>query len=349
MALYVVLQGIVHGTARLHYARTRIPRQVGSPNAQGLPGDGRSRQPLARPPVWPGNSASAGARFQPGAGGGNDLSHHEPAAHRGSGAVAVGGGRGWPSAQVLRAHAQRAGTRHPHGRDLDTVLCRARLPNRTGIERQKSGATSMTRETQVNDYLVRLRALLTGMTVSEREDIVEEIRMHIRERSSESQISVESVLAGLGPAGELAEQYRTGVLVQRARTSISPVVILRASLRWAATGVEGFLVFVIALIGYATGFCFLLLALMKPFFPRNTGLWIGPDQFAFNFRMGATMTNPASPVHEVLGWWLIPVCLVIGSLSLALTTKLLQFLMGRFHWKVPFTSTGHARPAMMSL
>jgi uncharacterized membrane protein len=207
----------------------------------------------------------------------------------------------------------------------------------------------MTRETQVNDYLVRLRALLTGMTVSEREDIVEEIRMHIRERSSESQISVESVLAGLGPAGELAEQYRTGVLVQRARTSISPVVILRASLRWAATGVEGFLVFVIALIGYATGFCFLLLALMKPFFPRNTGLWIGPDQFAFNFRMGATMTNPASPVHEVLGWWLIPVCLVIGSLSLALTTKLLQFLMGRFHWKVPFTSTVHARPGMLAL
>ena len=207
----------------------------------------------------------------------------------------------------------------------------------------------MTTELQVNDYLARLRACLTGMTVAEREDIVEEIRMHIRERSGESQTSVESVLAGLGPAGELAQQYRTGLLVQRARTSISPVVILRAALRWAATGVEGFLVFVIALIGYATGFCFLLLALMKPFFPRNTGLWVGPDQFAFNFRMGATMTNPASPVHEVLGWWLIPVCLVIGSLSLALTTKLLQFLMGRFHWKVPFTSTGHARPAMMSL
>jgi hypothetical protein len=65
--------------------------------------------------------------------------------------------------------------------------------------------------------------------------------------------------------------------------------------------------------------------------------------------MRATMTNPVSPVHEVLGWWLIPVCLVIGSLCLALTTKLLQLLMGRFHWKVPFTSTAHVRPAMMAL
>lgn len=207
----------------------------------------------------------------------------------------------------------------------------------------------MTSETQVNDYLARLRASLTGMTVSEREDIVEEIRMHIRERSSDPQSSLDAVLEGLGPAEELAQQYRTGLLVQRARTSISPLVILRAALRWAATGVEGFVVFTIALIGYATGVAFLLLALSKPFFPANTGLWVGPNQFNFSFRLGATMTNPALPVHEVLGWWLIPVCLVIGSLSLALTTKLLQFLMGRFRWKVPFLATTHARPAMMAM
>ncbi len=60
-----------------------------------------------------------------------------------------------------------------------------------------------------------------------------------------------------------------------------------------------------------------LLALLKPFFPRYTGLWVGPGEFSFSFRMGATMTNPASPVRELLGWWLIPVCLVLGALSLA--------------------------------
>jgi uncharacterized membrane protein len=196
----------------------------------------------------------------------------------------------------------------------------------------------MTPETQVNNYLVRLRAALTGMTVSEREDIVEEIRMHIRERLSDPQCSLERVLAGLGAPEALAQQYRTGLLVQRAQKSRSPFVILRAALRWAATGVEGFVVFVIALIGYAAGVGFLLFALMKPFFPANTGLWVGPDQFAFNFRMGATMTNPASPVHEVLGWWLIPVCLVIGSLSLLLTTKLIQFLFRHFRWNLPFSA-----------
>jgi uncharacterized membrane protein len=206
----------------------------------------------------------------------------------------------------------------------------------------------MTPEPQVNDYLVRLRASLVGMTVSEREDIVEEIRTHIRERSSDPQSGIDTVLAGLGSPELLAEQYCTGMLLQKARTSRSPFLILRAALRWATTGIEGFIVFVIAIIGYAMGGGFILLALMKPFFPANTGFWVGPGQFSFSFRMGATMTNPASPVHEVLGWWLIPVCLVAGSLSLALTTKLLQFLFRRFRWRIPFASAMQARPAMMA-
>jgi uncharacterized membrane protein len=206
-----------------------------------------------------------------------------------------------------------------------------------------------TTDTQMNDYLARLRAALTGMTLAEREDIVEELRMHIRERCGDPQTSVEAILAGLGPADELAQQYRTGLLVQKASHSISPVLLLRATLRWATTGVEGFLVFVIALCGYGMGVGFVLLALLKPFFPRNTGLWAGPGEFSFSFRMGATMTNPSSPVHELLGWWLIPVCLVIGSLSLAGTTKLIQFLLRRFRWKVSFIETTHTRPAMMAL
>ncbi len=55
-----------------------------------------------------------------------------------------------------------------------------------------------TTEKQMNDYLARLRAALTGMTLAEREDIVEEIRMHIRERSGDPQTSAEEILAGLG-------------------------------------------------------------------------------------------------------------------------------------------------------
>src|SRR5450755_2704575 len=139
----------------------------------------------------------------------------------------------------------------------------------------------MTTETQVSGYLAQLRTALKGMTVSEREDIVEEIHMHIRERVADPAANLDSVLAGLGPANELAQQYHTGLLVQRAQRSISPLVILRAALRWATTGVAGFTAFTIAIVGYSMGVGFLLLAIMKPLFPKYTGLWVGPDQFNF--------------------------------------------------------------------
>jgi len=206
----------------------------------------------------------------------------------------------------------------------------------------------MTPEKQINDYLSQLRVALKGITVSEREDIVEEIHMHIRERVADPQCSLDAVFAGLGPAHELAQQYRTGVLVQRARTSLSPVVILRAALRWATMGVEGFLVFMIAIIGYALGGGFVALAILKPIFPANTGFFVGPGQFSFSFLPDSILASFHPPLHEVLGWWLIPVCLVLGSLSLALTTKLLQFLMGRFRWKVPLGAATRVRAAMMA-
>jgi hypothetical protein len=203
----------------------------------------------------------------------------------------------------------------------------------------------MTKDSLVNDYLGELRRALTGMTLAEREDIVEEIRMHIRERCGDSPKSLDEILTGLGPAEELAGQYRTGLLVQKAKHSISPLLILRAALRWALTGVEGFVVFLIAVFGYLAGGGFLLLALLKPIFPHRTGLWIGPDAFEFTIRTGVLpVSTPA--LHEVLGWWFIPVCAVIGSLALIATTKLLQFLMRRFRWRTPLAQAMVATGAL---
>jgi hypothetical protein len=194
-----------------------------------------------------------------------------------------------------------------------------------------------TTDSRIDAYLGSLRTALKGMTLAEREDIVEEIRMHIRERSGDGTPGVEAVLAGLGPANVLAEQYRTGLLLQQARHSRSPLVILRATMRWALTGLEGCIVFSVALLGYAAGVGFLVLALLKPIFPDRTGLWIGPGVFDFTFRMGLNPSCYNANVHEVLGWYFLPVCLVLGSLSLLATTKVIQKLTTRFRWRVPAT------------
>lgn len=206
----------------------------------------------------------------------------------------------------------------------------------------------MTTEPMVNDYLARLRTALTGMTLAEREDIVEEIRMHIRETVGDDPANTEEVLARLGPPEEMAEQYRTGLLLQKAGHSISPMVLLRATLRWGLTGVEGAMVFMVALFGYLMGVGFALLAMLKPIFPERTGLWVGPNVFDFSFRMGLMPHYPSATVHEVLGWWFIPVCLILASLTLLATTKVIQLMTRRFRLRVPLIGALHSRAALMS-
>jgi len=122
-----------------------------------------------------------------------------------------------------------------------------------------------------NRYLAELRAVLSGMTIGEREEVVEEIRAHIQERSAQFGMPVEEVLRRLGPAAELARDYNNGALVRRARSSPSPWLLLRATYHWAWTGIHGLAIFFLAVLGYVTGATFILLAFLKPFFPANVG------------------------------------------------------------------------------
>lgn len=186
----------------------------------------------------------------------------------------------------------------------------------------------MTTEARITDYLARLRTSLTEMKLADREDIVEEIRVHIMERAAEPDANLGEILGRLGPADLLAAQYRTGMLLRDASRSNSPLVILRATMRAALTGAKGFIVFVVAVVGYGVALAFVVLAGFKPLFPAHTGLWVGRGQFNFSYLPG----GPPPGVHEALGMWFIPVVLVLAFLFAIGTTKLTQLLIRRFGW-----------------
>jgi uncharacterized membrane protein len=173
---------------------------------------------------------------------------------------------------------------------------------------------------------------LGPLTIAEREEIVCEIGAHVRDSAEESGASTESVLARLGPAEELAAQYRDGLLIRRASRSISPVLLLRASVRLATKGFFGVLVFLLGLFGYVTGADLVLTALVKPFLPEHTGLWLdGNSNFV---SAGIQFPGPGSSAHEVLGYWFIPLALTIGSLSLLATTwTIRRSLQTSQHWQ----------------
>lgn len=186
----------------------------------------------------------------------------------------------------------------------------------------------MNDERQIDDYLSILRNALGPITLDEREEIVREIHAHIRDSVEQPGNDAAIVLERLGPAKELAAQYRDGILIRRASRSFSPVLLLRATLRLTSKGIFGVLVFFCGVFGYAIGAGFVATAFVKCIYPQNVGVWSIGGHFV---NSGALFPPPPPPAHEILGWWYIPIAFVIGSLLLICTTTAIRFFLRTSH------------------
>src|SRR5271170_8438802 len=133
-----------------------------------------------------------------------------------------------------------------------------------------------TRDEQIETYLAGLDAALKGVRREERDEILREIRTHILDSLPDNpQAAIEPVLRALGAPERFAEHYRTEFLLTQASHSFSPWLLLSTAWRWAHTGVRGFAVVMVAVVGYAMALGFLVTVLLKPFLPNRIGLWIG--------------------------------------------------------------------------
>jgi CubicO group peptidase (beta-lactamase class C family)/uncharacterized membrane protein len=195
-------------------------------------------------------------------------------------------------------------------------------------------------ELQVDSYLRKLRECLPNMSVADREEIVREISVHIRECTQEPNSSIDGILRRLGSAEGLASQYGRDLLIRHASRSISPVLILRATRELAKRSIEGFVLFLGALIGYALGGGLVVTAALKPIFPRQIGLWIGPGVFNFGFHEPLLSDS----LHEVLGWWYLPVMLCLGCFFLWLTTHGIRWFLRRSRQRGPLVAYSHVKP-----
>lgn len=186
-------------------------------------------------------------------------------------------------------------------------------------------ATSADDTQRIDAYLKALRARLRGMNAEAVREITDELRGHIAERvstSGKTPTTIEAVLAALGSPEELASQYMTDELLARAEVSRSPFRILESLFRWATLSVAGFLVLLGSLAGYGLGVVLLLCALLKPFHPHTAGLWLIPDtpnDLAVSLRLG--FGSAPTSGREVLGWWIVPLGLVVGCGLVTLTTR----------------------------
>jgi len=178
---------------------------------------------------------------------------------------------------------------------------------------------------KLETYLGMLRARLNGLRNEEVNDIIEELRSHIIDKSTANGElaagKVDAALAALGNPEELASEYLTDAALARAEVSRSPLQILAGLFRWASLSVAGLGVLVSSLVGYFVGLALVLCALLKPIHPQRAGLWTFRDSSG-ELHLSLRLGFGSAPVggHDVLGWWIVPVGLVMGFRLVTLTT-----------------------------
>jgi membrane protease YdiL (CAAX protease family) len=96
--------------------------------------------------------------------------------------------------------------------------------------------------------------------------------------------------------------------------------------------------------GYFLSACFLLAALHKPFAPARVGLWQLGDEFSLHLGFG-TGPLPTTGI-ELLGWWLVPAGILLGSAGVLTMNKLATAVLywERRFWSTHFKATGLIEP-----
>lgn len=179
-------------------------------------------------------------------------------------------------------------------------------------------------ELRVRGYLFVLhRSLASFMSKEMVQDTIREVESHIRERvariesAADERAALEDVLAHLGPPMKVAQAYAAEITFDEAVATGRPLPVFRA-LWHVSTSVGGFFATIGLLIGYALSLGLFLVAVLKPVFPHNVGLLV---RDGIPVALGAVFPVEAG-VEVVGGYSLIPICLLLGSLTLMLTHRM---------------------------
>ncbi|HSC07686.1 MAG TPA: hypothetical protein VLD59_12745 [Steroidobacteraceae bacterium] len=187
--------------------------------------------------------------------------------------------------------------------------------------------TDLSSEREMESYLKQLRTSLRALPADQVEDIVREIRSHLIDSAGTSAAGdgrqVNEAIARLGDPAALASAYVMDHLALNAQATRSPLLLLRLVSLWATRSFEGIVALVLAVLGYAIALIGLGCALVKPFTPDRIGLWVEhvpPDDYSFQL---GRVAMPPSDAHELLGWYIIPLGLIVGALAFTATTRYL--------------------------
>lgn len=186
----------------------------------------------------------------------------------------------------------------------------------------------MTSNPMIESYFDALSTKLSDLPQLKREEVIRELRAHVFDRLEQvtqpTDDDCRTVLKALGTPEEISRQYRVELLLSRSVWRISPWRMLRTLFRWTLTGIQGYIVFVVALLGYTLGAAFYVTALLKPLFPHHVGFFVSHQGLNI-----ARFPEPP-PGVEMLGPYYIPIAVFVGFLFTLGTTVLIRFVVRKF-------------------
>lgn len=176
-------------------------------------------------------------------------------------------------------------------------------------------------ESRVRGYLYMLeRSLRASISSPLTDDALREVESHIRERVAESEglpderTALEGILTRLGSPSTVARAYSLEAMMEEAATTARLGAVVRSVFQTATMGIGAFLRAFLLFLGYAIGISLISIAVLKPIFPRNVGLWLHDG-----IRLGVEF--PAPPVEPLGGYWIVPISLIVGLGVLLLTHR----------------------------
>jgi uncharacterized membrane protein len=176
-------------------------------------------------------------------------------------------------------------------------------------------------ESRIRGYLYVLeRSIRAAVSPQLASDAVREVESHIRERVAESpgmpneRDALEEILSRLGAPTTVARAYSLEMMFEEASTGGRFAPVFRTLFHLAGTGGLGFLGTLLLFVGYSSAIAFLGMAVLKPMFPANVGLWVRNG-----ITLGFQLPAPAQP--ELLGYWIIPLGLTAGIAILVITHR----------------------------
>jgi uncharacterized membrane protein len=186
----------------------------------------------------------------------------------------------------------------------------------------------MTSNPMIESYFDALATQLADLPPAKRDEVIRELRAHVADRLEQIAVPTtddcRSVLAAMGTPLEIARQYRLELVLNRSAWKISPWSLLRTLFRWTLTGIQGYVIFIVAMVGYTVGVCLYVTALLRPLFPHNVGF--------FWSEQGVNLAHfpDPPPGTEMLGPYYIPFAVFFGFLWTLGTTLTIRYIIRRF-------------------